>query len=207
MSQTPTAPKPATAQAGTHIDLKDPVLAAFLAWLWPGAGHLYQGRRAKGVLFMVCILGTFFYGLYIGEGRVVYAAWGGTHQRWPYLCQLGVGLPSLPAAIQTYRVKQGKQPLFSPRFMTPPEVVVPDKFRRSIQTWDLDTEQRRLHRYFEFGTVYTMIAGLLNILVVYDALAGPAFEHEEDDAKNGRTGTDPDDPAADRPEQHRQTTS
>jgi hypothetical protein len=32
-----------------------------------------------------------------------------------------------------------------------------------------------LHRYWEFGTVYTMIAGLLNVLAIYDAWGGPAF--------------------------------
>jgi hypothetical protein len=43
-----------------EIDLKNPGWAALLAWLWPGAGHLYQGRTAKGLLFMICILSTFF---------------------------------------------------------------------------------------------------------------------------------------------------
>jgi hypothetical protein len=32
-----------------------------------------------------------------------------------------------------------------------------------------------LNRYFEFGTVYTMIAGLLNVLAIYDAWGGPVF--------------------------------
>ena len=32
---------------------------------------------------------------------------------------------------------------------------------------------RLLPHYFEMGTVYTMIAGLLNILAVYDACCGP----------------------------------
>jgi len=185
-----TADLPQTQGAGSEIDLKDPILAALLAWLWPGAGHLYQGRRAKGLLFMVCVLGTFFYGLYVGDGRVVYAAWNSPHQRWPYVCQVAVGLSALPALVQTYRVKQGKHPLLSERFMTPPEVVVPEKYRRSIQTWDLNEEQRRLHRFFELGTVGTMIAGLLNVLVIYDALAGPAFEaaggSKRADAKSDR---------------------
>ena len=57
-----------------EIDLKDPRLAAFLAWLVPGLGHIYQGRTGKGILFSVCILGTFFYGMYVGGGRVVYAS-------------------------------------------------------------------------------------------------------------------------------------
>ena len=57
-----------------EIELKDPRLAAFLAWLVPGLGHIYQGRTGKGILFSICILGTFFYGMYIGSGRVVYAS-------------------------------------------------------------------------------------------------------------------------------------
>src|SRR5262245_54445208 len=31
------------------VELKDPPLAAFLAWLVPGLGHIYQGRTGKGV--------------------------------------------------------------------------------------------------------------------------------------------------------------
>ena len=51
-----------TDESVVEIDLKDPRLAAFLAWLVPGLGHIYQGRTGKGVLFFVCIVGTFFYG-------------------------------------------------------------------------------------------------------------------------------------------------
>ena len=83
-----------------EIDLKDPFLAAFLAWLIPGAGHWYQGRRHKAILFFVWILGTFVFGLYLGEGRVVYASWRDGDRRLPYLCQVGVGLPAMPALIQ-----------------------------------------------------------------------------------------------------------
>src|ERR1700756_3525244 len=74
------------------IDLRDPYLAAFLAWLIPGAGHFYQRRWGKGGLFMVCILGMFFIGLWMGEGKVVYASWRPNDQRYPYICQIGVGL-------------------------------------------------------------------------------------------------------------------
>src|ERR1700754_3289915 len=88
--------------AAIEIDLKDPRLAAFLAWLIPGAGHIYQGRTGKGILFFVCIVGTFFYGMYIGGGHVVYASTADVFSRqfldrWQYVCQLGVGLPALPA--------------------------------------------------------------------------------------------------------------
>lgn len=163
------------------VRLKDPGLAAFLAWLVPGLGHFYQGRMAKGALFMICILGTFFYGLFLGDGHVVYAAWGPQERRLPYLCQVGVGLPALPALIQAKRVRDNKEPLFG-GIMAPP-VRLPDG-RHELDVW-----HRTYHRYFELGTVYTMIAGLLNVLVIYDALAGPAGSDDEPD----RTEDPPDD--------------
>jgi len=39
------------------------------AWLVPGMGHFYQGRRGKGVLYLVCILGLYLFGFALGEGR------------------------------------------------------------------------------------------------------------------------------------------
>jgi hypothetical protein len=143
------------------IELRDPLLAAFLAWLVPGGGHLYQGRTAKGILFMVCILGTFFYGFYLGGGRVVYAAWGPEDRRWAYPCQLGAGLPALPALVQAQRVRTGRGPLWG-GFMAPP------RDGQELQNWHFQH-----NRFFDLGTTYTMIAGLLNVLAIYDAYAGP----------------------------------
>ena len=39
-----------------EINLKNRYFAAVLAFLVPGAGHYYQGRRNKAYLFAVCIL-------------------------------------------------------------------------------------------------------------------------------------------------------
>ena len=160
-----------------EINLKDPWLAAFLAWLVPGLGHLYQGRTGKGLLFFICIVGTFLYGLYIGDGKVVYASVPSPLTRWQYFCQLGVGLPALPALVQRERFKQGKPPLLGD-VMRPPdmkpgytsidhsnnEVRHPDELAK----WHHDLSDR-----FEIGTVFTVIAGLLNLLVIYDAYGGP----------------------------------
>ncbi len=144
-----------------EVDLRDPALAAFLAWFLPGAGHIYQGRIGKGLLFFVCILGTFTYGLYLGGGRVVYASWRPEDRRLPYLCQIGVGLPALPALVQAQRLRSGRQPLFA-------GLMAPPRNQQELADWHF-----RLHRYFDLGTVYTMIAGLLNVLAIYDAWAGP----------------------------------
>jgi hypothetical protein len=154
------------------VDLRDPLVAGVLAWLWPGAGHLYQGRTAKGMLFMLCILGTFFFGLLLSDGRAVYASWTEDDKRLLYLCQLGAGLPALPALLLTFLVRDGRAPLFG-------GIMAPPRDMRELNDW-----YKQMHRYFDLGTVYTMIAGLLNILVVYDALAGPApLTPDEEKAK------------------------
>ena len=153
------------------VDLKDPVIAAVLAWLIPGLGHLYQRRIAKGVLFMVCILSTFFFGLFCSGGHAVYASWTPEDQRLPYLCQVGVGLPALPALLQTYLVRNGKSPLFG-GVMAPP-----------VDAQELNNWYRELNQYFELGTVYTMIAGLLNVLAIYDAWGGPVQVVVHEDRK------------------------
>jgi hypothetical protein len=166
-------------ERSSAIPLKNWALAGFLAWLTPGLGHLYQGRTAKGLLFMICILGTFVFGMWLGDGRVVYASFRPDDWRLPYLCQVGVGLPALPALLQASRVSQHKAPLFGGR-MAPPNTHDPDE----LSEW-----QYQLGARFDLGTVYTMVAGLLNVLAIYDALDGPARsgsdedESEEDERK------------------------
>lgn len=39
-----------------HPPQGNPYLAGFLAWIVPGLGHFYLGRRARGVLFFVVVL-------------------------------------------------------------------------------------------------------------------------------------------------------
>jgi hypothetical protein len=172
-----------------EINLRDPVVAGFWAWFLPGAGHLYQRRYGKGILFMTCILSTWFFGLWIGGGRVVYASWTETDKRLQYICQVGVGLPALPALVQGYRVTiADKLPLMD-GFMAPPEQPM-----RPGQWDDLARIHRDLGPRWHIGELYTMVAGLLNILVIYDAAAGPVFaspkKEEEPDGDQGSTDGD-----------------
>jgi len=167
------------------VELRDPNIAALLAWIWPGAGHFYQRRYAKGVLFMVCILGAYFFGLALGGGHVVYASWSKTDWRWQYVCQLGVGAPAMPAMVQSLIVSKGGEPITE--VMAPPS--------RKDQPVVLDGPDRladwnyRFHSFFELGTLYTVVAGLLNVLAIYDAFAGPVrpVEEEEEDEEDNAT--------------------
>lgn len=80
------------------------VISGVLAYLIPGAGHAYQGRWFKACIYFFGILGTFFGGMQLGEGAVVYNVpankWGVSLN---YLAQVCVGLPALPAIQQTKR--------------------------------------------------------------------------------------------------------
>lgn len=165
-----------------EIDLKNPFVAAVLGWLWPGTGHLYQRRYAKGILFMVCILATFFYGLSLGGGHVVYASFGAEKHgaaakswkrflsRWHYGCQVCVGVPAFPALVERFRMDDGKDPLLGGWMAPPYGPESPENPGGHDQLSDWHSE---LHFFFEIGTLYTVVAGLLNVLAIYDAFGGP----------------------------------
>lgn len=157
-----------------EVDLRNPILAAVLAWLFPGLGHLYQRRYAKGILFLVCIAGTFSFGVAISEGRAVYASFTPTERRWQFVCQAGVGTPAILALVQRHRVIANGQPPLLDGFLAPPHPVNPNG-QDELAEW-----HRQYHVYFDLSTLYTMIAGLLNALVVYDAFAGPMATPVED---------------------------
>lgn len=201
MAQRAPAPSPqfvaVSPDDGATINLKNPALAAFLSWLVPGLGQLYQGRRFKGALFMVSLMVTFLAGLWIGGGTVVYASWRPGDRRMEFVGQAGIGVAAIPSLVQAALVSgSAKQPLgngwFAPPLLRGQEVsesfqqrviasdpeIGPEDFAGLRFTPRQPGDQsslwrRRLGRYFDFGTLYTTLAGLLNLLVIYDAWAGP----------------------------------
>jgi hypothetical protein len=190
-SQVAAEPEPVEEQE--RVELKDPGLSAFLAWLIPGLGHLYQGRTAKAILFFVCIMGTFVYGVCLGGrsdlgwGRAVYFSWRPNDKRLNFLCQIWIGLPAFPALIQANRVKSGAAPIWG-GFMAPPRI------DGDGGGPTLDDLNNKLSGHFELATAYTMIAGLLNILVIFDAWAGPVFpERKEEDEEEEKKKKSPKD--------------
>jgi hypothetical protein len=101
----------------------------------------------------------------------------------------------LPALVQAVRVQNGKDRLFN-HFMAPPGFDRDDQ--GNVKGEDLDQLNKRLHRSFELGTVYTKIAGLLNVLAIYDAWLGPAYlvqqkkkESEEEQRETQRPPPEP----------------
>jgi hypothetical protein len=153
-------------------------LAGVLSYLVPGLGQIYQGRLAKGILFFVCLYGLFFYGLYLGNGQNVYIetpAEGGRLardqklfqvflDRARFLGQMWIGVAAWPAVLQymTYSPREEEHPVLG-------------KLERMPSIEELNSFLRSSDKTADLGWVYTVVAGVLNVLVIYDAFAGPAF--------------------------------
>jgi len=157
--------------------------AGFLSYLVPGMGQLYQGRTAKGFLFLICICGLFSYGVYLGRGRNVFIPdasnlpkvelplfgqlKGITKDLYtrPQFCgQFWMGIAVWPAILQyrNYDPREEPKTWLGQLQRQPDEKQLNDLQTNGDKTWDL-------------GWVFTVIAGVLNIMVIYDAIAGPAF--------------------------------
>lgn len=178
-------------QADQAFDPPHPKVGALLAWLFPGAGHLYQGRVAKGLLYMACLVPMFLYGMIIGGGKVAFASSAPLApspvsfvvDRWQFVCQAGIGAVALPALVERERFLDREDPLMGGWFYPPYRTSVD---ARKVPFESIDAEQNTVshpselakwqydHGFaFELGSIVTAIAGLLNLLVVYDAHSGP----------------------------------
>jgi hypothetical protein len=185
-------PAPATASATPQPRDWNP-LAALLSYLVPGLGQISQGRVGKGVLFFVCIYLLFFYGTVLGSGSTtvgnttyrisssVYLPDTATpeknnplnlpttlanlYNRPQFVAQFWVGIAAWPAIWQYlhYDEKLETDSVFG-------------TYQRTPNATTNNAVNTNVGRSLDLGWVFTVIAGVLNILVIYDALAGPAFQ-------------------------------
>lgn len=128
-------------------------IACVLAWLLPGAGHFYLGKRVKGMLFLGIILITFFTGLGL-QGRVYLAT---ADQPLSYLATFAnVALGPLDLI--------GRQASYA-RIL----YVFPRETDRAMYLDILGrTRARILAVTHEYGTTFVLTAGLMNILLILD---------------------------------------
>lgn len=269
----------------SRIPLKNPLVAGVLAFLVPGAGHFYQGRYFKAVVYFVCITGLFLAGMRMSDWKALYLNkssrehdTSGRHTLLRFAAQFGVGLPSLWALVQRERFygqnmnvswtpdspqsfefrgwidyyDGGEVPVsgrvdlepFADDFgnmrgrfvgtdssgqkvelelgsrldMDPPVGAsgrhldapvlasggarpvgqlrgsVPRPFWNRFAAPLQITEERELHRklgkFHELAMVFTWVAGLLNLLAIWDAVEGPAYGYgdEPDSKKSAEAG-------------------
>jgi hypothetical protein len=173
-------------------------LAALLSYVIPGLGQIYQGRVGKGLLFFGGLYLLFFYGMWMGQWRNVWLPetdnlppvaiagqnLGGVAKavsyRFQFLGQFWIGAAAWPAVYQytVFDPNKDAGPIFG-------------KFQRMPDEKELNDLQRNGNKRWDLGWVYTVIAGVLNLLVIYDAFAGPMFRDPpkwmEDERAEGTT--------------------
>ncbi len=115
--------------------------AALAAWLWPGLGHILLGERKRGLYIMGGMLGLVLAGLLIGGLDAV----DRREDRLWYFAQVLAGPVVVAADVvnQTY-VKS----------------LPAEQYMRSVS----------LGRVNEMGTLFIALAGLMNLIVILDAL-------------------------------------
>lgn len=118
-------------------------LSGILAWLVPGLGHYIIGERRRGLIFFVTISATFWTGVAVGgAGSTVYPE---ERKLW-FAAQLFAGTETLVAyGLHSQVIKN------APTY----------KGKPFLGHWASS----------EVGVHYTGVAGLLNLLVILDAIA------------------------------------
>jgi hypothetical protein len=73
------------------------VAACLFAWLFPGAGHLYLGRRAKGLTLLTSILLLFVLGVWMDARLMFYVGIEDPLALLRSAAQMAIGLPYVVA--------------------------------------------------------------------------------------------------------------
>jgi hypothetical protein len=173
-----------------------------------------RNRLTKGVFFLLALYGMFFYGMYLGDWQNVYIPHvqeqliregrplmlfgvtlspfaGDIYTRLQYAGQFWIGIAAWPA-LWNYFVPD--TPIIS-RFQASPGSVPPGKeFLREQSLRQAEAEQiaaqlaPNMGKYWDVAWVYTVIAGVLNLLVIYDAWAGPVYRRPAPDRPHSPSG-------------------
>jgi hypothetical protein len=204
-SVNPTPPVAAASTAEPPLVRKLDLQAAILSYLIPGLGQVIQGRIGKGLVFFFGLYSLFFYGMAMGQMKNV---WLPDARKLPDAPLFGMNLGGVPKAVY-YRpqflgqawIGVAAWPALAHYFAGEPlpadgqedtrtGLPVIGKYMMTPTEAELNTLQRDGNKRWDLGWVYTLIAGVLNLLVIYDAFAGPAMlEDFKDEPKPADGGT------------------
>jgi len=132
----------------------DPWAPCLLAWLLPGLGHIYLGRKRTGLVFLAVVMATFFLGI-ASSGA---ASLLDPRQPLTYLAtfdNLAVGPVEIISRFATYGGLVYRMP---PDEGDPRVADLTDRVRRRVRSVT-----------YEYGNTFLLTAGLMNMLLILDA--------------------------------------
>lgn len=131
--------------------------AGVLGWVFPGLGHLRNGDVRRGRLIMLGVLGLFLSGVLVGGLDCVDRREDGL---W-FVAQAGAGpIAFLTDALNAGLLKSGKVGTLLP-------MTAPNGAMLQVSSF------KSVGAVNDVGTLFTAMAGLLNVVALLDALRGP----------------------------------
>lgn len=152
-------------------------LALTVGWFIPGVAHCMIGQKKRGLLFAVTIHLLFAAGLFLGGIRAIRPA---EQPIWTYTQYLA-GWPMLVSTVVQTKLsildaQEQERRRLLPSYVhsqTPPVAYLPVDYAPKTQ---------------DVGSVYCGIAGMLNLLVLFDALVRVAGGHVSQRESVGEAG-------------------
>lgn len=131
--------------------------AGVLGWVCPGLGHMRNGDGRRGRLVMLGVLGLFLAGVLVGGLDCVDRREDGL---W-FVAQAGAGpIAFLTDALNAGLLKTGKVGTLLP-------MTAPNGAMLQVSSF------KSVGSVNDVGTLFTAMAGLLNVVALLDALRGP----------------------------------
>lgn len=136
-------------------------IAGILSWILPGLGHLFLGDKARGMTCLITVTATFWTGVAIGGVRSTVDP---QERKLWFMAQICTGGNTV-AAYAIHRALKAKDTPDSPKF---------------FGHW----------ASVDVGVHYTGVAGLLNLLVMFDAIsrADPSYSRRRRREESGESG-------------------
>jgi hypothetical protein len=178
-----------------------PALVALAGWILPGAGYVFLGgeNRARGFVVGATILSLFLLGILLGGIRVIdvpgYDRLGGEVRLDP----AGRRIDTTPAARSPHYNTSpwalgsrgffgeiANKPWYVGQILAGPICLVASAASLSAARHGVPMAHARLN---EIGTLYTAVAGMLNLLVIIDAAHRAAHAHRDDENDTCATPT------------------
>jgi hypothetical protein len=158
-------------------------VAVVLAWLVPGLGHMMIGQKARGLVFLVAIHGLFALGLLLAGIRAInppeQAIWTYTQYLtgWPMFVADRVEKASRVELGDRAADPNQNRPVYAGRLgvlfnqETPPGGETVEQKQARARQFIKDHPSFAMDpKLQDLGAVYCGIAGMLNLLVIFDVL-------------------------------------
>ncbi len=145
-----------------------PLLAILLAWIVPGAGHIYLGRVKRGIIILATIAATFWAGVAVGGVMTV----DRHEERWWFVAQMFTGVHGLASWQRQEAIQKDLEKYLDEKLTN--NLAQNESVRNAYTDQWLQEEcpEGRVALVGSsntFARAYTCVAGLLNLMCIFDA--------------------------------------